>query len=215
MFTGIIQEIGNTVIISQKPNGFCIGIKSREIINKLHTGDSVAVNGICLTVARLDNGLFFADVSDETYRKTALKYYKGNYSVNLELPCTPSSFLSGHFVTGHIDTTAKITSVEKLNDFRRISFQVESDAFGNNMIEKGSISVDGISLTIYDIDRNCFTVSVIPETVSRTNIKHLIIGSYVNIEFDILGKYIIKWLEEGKPKKEDNLKNLLDKSGFV
>lgn len=217
MFTGIITEIGQIVHLSPQSNGYSIGIKSLNTYKILNTGDSIAVNGICLTANNILEPNFYADISLETFNKTIMRFAKIGDWVNLETPCRPDSFLSGHIVSGHIDTTATVMKVMDMNRFKVINFLLDSKNDSSMIIEKGSICINGISLTLYDIKENLFSVSIIPETVQRTNLKYLIPRSRVNIEFDIIGKYIIKWLNTYnlRSSNDDKIKNLLNKSGFI
>lgn len=223
MFTGIIEEIGKIRSIKPASRNYKITIICEKLLKKLKVGDSIAVNGICLTVTEFGINYFYADISRETFDRTTMGLAFAGDNVNLETPCTPLSFLSGHIVTGHIDTKAKIidinsdlstTGVGPHASLKFQLFQNNRNQFDFFIIEKGSICINGISLTIYNIVDNCFSVAVIPQTYNNTNLKYLSIGSFVNIEFDIIGKYTIKWLEKNNSKNDTTTMDLLKRSGF-
>ncbi len=215
MFTGIIGETGKIASLQRHGEGYRISIKSEKILKELALGDSIAVNGICLTVTWISDNSFSADISRETYERTSIPFSKEGFMVNLETPCKPDSFLSGHIVSGHIDTTAVITGIHKKKEFCEMTFELKEARDRKYIIEKGSIAVNGVSLTIYNVQGSIFSVSIIPETSGRTSLPHLSEGMTVNIEFDIIGKYIIKWLEERPETRNSNISSLLHKSGFI
>ncbi len=216
MFTGIIEEIGQIACLSKKGEGYYIGIQTSSLIldNKLKTGDSVSANGICLTISSISGPVFYADLSEETFTKTAMRYSsKGTY-VNLETPCRPDSLLSGHIISGHVDDTARVIRIERSGKYRTITFSTDDNKYNNLLLEKGSVSINGISLTIFNVQKNIFSSAIIPETIRRTNLQYLKTEDFVNIEFDIIGKYIIKWLE-GRKSNNTDLGSLLKNSGFM
>ncbi len=210
MFTGLIEEIGYIRSINRLGNSIKFEIESKKILNDLKINDSVAINGVCLTVTDLKQNSFIADAVDETLRKTTFSRYRINQSVNLERALMLSSRLGGHIVLGHIDTIGKILEIknESLGILFKVSFPVEFNKF---VVKVGSICIDGVSLTISDLFNNSFRTSVIPHTFNNTIFREYKIGNEVNLEFDILGKYIEK-LTTGKSDFEDKLKSFLSES---
>ena len=194
MFSGIIYDIGRVKAIRQGNGVRVITIAlSREIL-KPEKGMSIAVNGACLTAVSFKGVKeFSADVTEETLKKTVLKSIKPGDEVNVEFPLTLDKFLSGHLVQGHVDCAGKVSGVEKNGDkvVLKISHPKE---FGKYIIEKGSVTVSGISLTAYNVKNNAFEISIIPETYKGTIVKNLKRGDEVNLEFDLIGKYVENFL---------------------
>ncbi len=191
MFTGIISHLGKVKTISEnKLRVAC----SKDLINRLPTGTSIAVDGICLTVVGLSKDSFEIDFMPETATRTTIKYLKINDSVNLELPATPNTFLAGHIVQGHIDGLAKLeTAIQEGNSYI-LNFSVSKD-LSKYIVEKGSIAVNGISLTVTNVKENLFTVGIIPHTWNKTKLHTIKLGDYVNIEVDIIAKYLEKLIK--------------------
>lgn len=187
MFTGIIEEIGTVSAISSDK----ITIDCSTVLQNTKLGDSIAVNGVCLTVTNLMAKNFTADISPETLKITSLSDLKTGSNVNLERALTLSSRLGGHIVTGHIDTVGNITKISKLNDFYEFTINFNK-AFNKYVVKKGSITIDGISLTVADCGDNFVTIAVIPHTCNMTILNSLKSSDNVNIEFDILAKYVEK-----------------------
>ena len=179
MFTGIVEEIG----ILKNISGSTITIQCRKVLENTQLGDSIAINGCCQTVVDMTPDTFSANVSDETFKITNFKNMKCGDLVNLERALTPSTRMGGHIVQGHIDCVGKY-----LGNMR---FEVSDSKY---IVYKGSITVNGVSLTVAGLDGNIFSVAVIPHTLENTNLKNLRIGDLVNIETDILGRYIEKFL---------------------
>lgn len=193
MFTGLIEELGSVKNIHRKKDGLTLTIHSPEISKDLKVGDSVSINGACLTVIENKKNLFKVDVTKETLEHTTLSNFKINEKVNLERAVKAETRLGGHILTGHIDCTAKIRNRKK----NRLStdFFIEFDKkYRNYLVEKGSISVDGVSLTVASLREDGFSVTIIPHTANNTTFGFKRIGDKVNIELDIIGKYIIKYL---------------------
>ncbi len=216
MFTGIIEEIGKVKEILNNGKSLQLNIFAKEITKKIVNGDSIAVNGVCLTVTSFDETSFKADVSPETFRITGLKNLKINDYVNLETALTLSKPLGGHIVSGHIDSTGKILNIEKIEDFTKFTIEIPSN-LRKYMIKKGSIAIDGISLTINEIFNNSFNLMIIPHTLNNTTLVFKKPGDYVNIEVDIIGKYIENFLTfDSKIKKESSgiTEDFLRKHGF-
>lgn len=207
MFTGIVEEVGSIKNIGDGK----ITIAAKKVLEDVNLGDSIAVNGICLTVASFDETSFTADIMPETVRRTSLSVTKENSSVNLERALTLSSRLGGHIVSGHIDGVGEIVSltIEK----NALLMKIKADkSILKCIVEKGSIALDGISLTVVIVTANDFTVSLIPHTREITNLKEKKQGSLINIETDIIGKYVEKLL--GKSKETNITRDFLIENGF-
>lgn len=211
MFTGIIEEIGKVERIQKDSRNCKLSIKASKILTDIHLGDSIAVNGICLTVAHFNHQSFTVDVMNETWSRTALTLLKHGSEVNLERALSVNGRLGGHVVTGHIDGTGKISSIKK--DDNAVWYQINTQKeILDLIVEKGSITIDGISLTVAKVSKLNFSVSVIPHTLEQTILKSKQVGSTVNLENDILGKYVQK-LMDNSPKSEIS-KELLYQNGF-
>ena len=196
MFTGIVSNIGKVKKISH-PNDWELLV---EVIsdnksdndfetNSIAMGASISCSGICLTLKKVCNNTLFFDVSDETREKTNFSTWKVGTLINLEKSLKVGDELGGHFVYGHVDTTAVIRSIEKINGSYKIIFEINK-AFLKYFASKGSVSVDGVSLTVNDVDKNFFTVNIVPYTWSNTSFKNYKTGTIVNIEVDILVRYL-------------------------
>lgn len=208
MFTGIIEELGKVKNIST--NG--ITIECKTVLEGTNSGDSIAVNGVCLTVRNLTPDSFAADVSPESFRVTVLKDLRCGDFVNLERALPAGGRLGGHFVTGHVDGKGKILSVSKNAEFYDLKVELDSDEV-KYCVKKGSVAVNGISLTIADIEKNTVMIALIPHTYENTNLKYLKNGSFVNIETDILSKYVEKFLLTRDNKSGIDLE-FLQRNGF-
>ena len=194
MFTGIVEEVGKVLRIG---NG-CLVIGAGKVLEDVHVGDSIAVNGICLTVTEFDASHFKADVMPETLRRTSLQELGRGSPVNLERALTLASRLGGHIVSGHIDGVGKILFFRE--EENAILMGVAADAkILRYVVEKGSVALDGISLTVAAVSSNDFTVSLIPHTREITNLGQKGPGSPINIETDVIGKYVEKLMGSGKP----------------
>ena len=212
MFTGIIEEIGKVVNFKKSAYGADLKISAKTVLEDVKLGESIAVNGVCETVVAFDNTTFEVNVSDETLRVSNLSNLKQGDFVNLERALKLSDRLSGHIVSGHVDLTTKFIKKEKLGEFYNMEFAVTPD-FRKYIVKKGSITISGISLTIADIKPESFVVAVIPHTFENTNLKELKNNDIVNIETDILAKYIENFVV-GKEKKEITM-NFLEENGFL
>ena len=211
MFTGIIEEIGKVERIQKDSRNCKLSIKASKILTDIHLGDSIAVNGICLTVTHFNHQDFTVDVMNETWSRTALTLLKHGSEVNLERALSVNGRLGGHVVTGHIDGTGKISSIKK--DVNAVWYQINTQKeILDLIVEKGSITIDGISLTVAKVSKLNFSVSVIPHTLEQTILKSKQVGSTVNLENDTLGKYVQK-LIDNSPKSEIS-KELLYQNGF-
>ena len=209
MFTGIIQEIGSILRIKKSYQSceLCIRAKSVEGSN---IGDSIAVNGVCLTITKIKEGDFSADVVNETLQKTNLGLLRAGDRVNIEKPLRAGDQLSGHFVLGHIDNTGTIISAV-LGSERILEVETK-DEIMKYIVEKGSIAVDGVSLTVAEVYKRSFKVALIPHTISTTTLYNKKRGGIVNLEVDILAKHVAK-LEKGKSQKIDM--NFLKDKGVI
>jgi riboflavin synthase len=190
VFTGLVADLGRVAAIERSANGVRLTISS-SLATDLHEGDSVAVNGVCLTATALDDDSFAADVMNATLSRTSLRHLDAGGAVNLELPLRPTDRLGGHVVQGHVDGTGTIQSVADDGFARRVRIEAPGDLL-RYIVDKGSITVDGVSLTVAEIDSDSFTVSLIPETLQRTNLGKARAGTTVNLEVDVLAKYVEK-----------------------
>ena len=187
MFTGIIEEVGAL----ERLAGGEIAIRAKKVLEDVAFGDSIAVNGICLTVTHFDAAHFTADVMPETVRRTSLAELKRGSRVNLERALTLRSRLGGHIVSGHIDGVGTITAMKEEGNAILLTVRAGADIL-RYIVEKGSVALDGISLTVARVSAADFTVSLIPHTREITNLREKRSGSRLNIETDILGKYVEK-----------------------
>ena len=196
MFTGIVSHLGKVAEISH-PDDWELLIDvintnnsdNNFKINSIVIGASISCSGICLTLKKVSNNTLFFDVSDETREKTNFSTWKVGSLINLEKSLKVGDELGGHFVYGHVDTTAVIRSIEKINGSYKITLSISRD-FLKYFASKGSVSIDGVSLTVNDVDKDFFTVNIIPYTWTHTSFKNYNIGTVVNIEIDILARYL-------------------------
>lgn len=196
MFSGIVYDVGRLKSIRQGSGVKVLTIALSKEILKPEKGMSIAINGACLTVVSFKGVKeFSADVTEETLKKTVLNTVKPGDEVNVEFPLTLDKFLSGHLVQGHVDCTGKAALVEKAGDKIILTISYPGE-YGRYIIEKGSITVSGISLTAYNVKKNSFDVSIIPETWKSTIVKNLKRGDEVNLEFDVIGKYVEKFINQ-------------------
>ncbi|HKL11989.1 MAG TPA: riboflavin synthase [Halanaerobiales bacterium] len=215
MFTGIIQEVGNFKRKVKENNKYKLEIEVNKFLEDVSKGDSIAVNGVCLTVVDLNSNSFTVDVMPETVKSTNLDQLTKNSKVNLEKSLQPNSFMGGHIVSGHVDGVGILKSVKDEKNAKIFTFKI-TENISKYLVDKGSVALNGISLTIMDYSKENLIVSIIPETIKSTNLKYLNIGDEVNIETDIIGKYVNKFLNENKEnnKKAVN-KNMLKENGFI
>ena len=189
MFTGIIEKIGKVSHVTEKNISQVIGIRIDDFNSAL--GDSICINGVCLTVEDIDDNLYSFSISPETYNLSNFKNIKKNDDVNIEKSLTINKLLSGHIVQGHVDTCSEITELKKIDNSWYVKIKIDS-TYMKYIIQKGSITIDGVSLTINEVYNDEFSVMVIPHTYSNTIFKNYRIGSILNTEIDILAKYIEK-----------------------
>ena len=196
MFTGIVSHLGKVNKISHPDDWELLvdvindnNSDNDFHINSIAIGASISCSGICLTLKKILNNTLHFDVSDETREKTNFSTWKVGSLINLEKSLKVGDELGGHFVYGHVDTTAVIRSIEKINGSYKITFIINRD-FLRYFASKGSVSIDGVSLTVNDVDKDFFTVNIIPYTWTHTSFKNYNIGTVVNIEIDILARYL-------------------------
>jgi riboflavin synthase len=188
VFTGLVQELGTVEEISRNADGARLTVSS-ALADGLREGDSIAVNGVCLTATSVRDHHFAADVMNETLDRSSLGAAEPGARVNLELPLRAGEPLGGHMVQGHVDDVGTVAGVEQDGFSRRMRIQADP-ALLRYMVVKGSITVDGVSLTVAEVDDRSFTVSLIPETLQRTNLGAAGDGASVNLEVDVLAKYV-------------------------
>ncbi|MBF1134456.1 MAG: riboflavin synthase [[Eubacterium] brachy] len=210
MFTGIIEEVGKIKNIQDGTN-YKLTIAASKILEDIHLGDSIAVNGICLTAIKWDNGSFTVDVMRETLERTSLHRLRAGSFVNLERALAANGRFGGHIVSGHIDGTGEIINIRR--DANAVWYKIKtSEKIMEFIIEKGSIAIDGISLTVAKVDRSAFYVSVIPHTLENTILLSKKPGDIVNLENDIVGKYIKSFTD--KNSNSTLCESFLKSNGF-
>lgn len=207
MFTGLIEKIGRVENINLTSSGAILCVACD--FNDVKMGDSIALNGVCLTVSSIKSNILGFDVMIETLNLSNLKNLKKEDEVNLERALKLSDRLDGHIVSGHIDCCAKLENIIQDGFSKRYKFSCNSDL----IIKKGSIAINGVSLTVTNVYSDGFEVSLIPQTIKRTNLKNLKIGDIVNIEYDIFGKYVQKFLGKKEEKSKITLE-FLKENGF-
>ena len=195
MFTGIIETLATLKQLESNGSNKSFWLET-SITNEFKIDQSVAHNGVCLTVEAIENNMYKVTAIEETLQKTNLQSWKLNDVVNIERCLSFNGRLDGHFVQGHVDATAICKNIIDKNGSWEFEFEFD-EKFASLVIEKGSICVNGTSLTCFNVTQNCFTVAIIPYTYNHTNISKLVAGSVVNIEFDIIGKYINRMKDLG------------------
>ena len=194
MFTGIIEHVGTVESLKANAEGGRLTIYAPTVVGKLAVSNSIAVDGCCLTVVALDNERFSADLSGETLRKTSIGEWKAGTRVNLEQPLTAGKEFGGHFVLGHVDTVGRVVRIEPEGENRWYGVEVPA-SFAHYIVPQGSISIDGISLTVARWNGRVAETAIIPYTWEHTNTSGKKIGDAVNLEGDVLGKYVERYLE--------------------
>jgi riboflavin synthase len=213
VFSGIIEEVGQIMEITQTTDGCRLTIGAKKVVNPVNLGDSISVDGICLTVVSFDSGSFSVEAVLETMRRTKLGEKKVGDAVNLERAVTLNDRLGGHLVTGHIDAVAAVSKVEEDGFSKLITFELPGE-LAPYFVPKGSVAVDGVSLTVVDCpipkegENLHFSVALIPHTLDATTFKSLKPGSKVNIETDVVARYVARWLE---PHLDEKLKKVAAK----
>jgi riboflavin synthase len=193
MFNGIIFNNGKIKLIKKNKNSIFVGIETNLKINKKEIGSSFSCNGVCLTLVKIKKNLIFFYVSNETLAKSNLKYLKINHIINLEYSLVFGQKISGHFIQGHVDTTAKIKKIVSIDKTWVIKLQIFDNNFKKFLVEKASVAINGVSLTVSKVSNNFFEINVIPHTLKLTNLNKLKVNDVVNVELDIFGKYIYKY----------------------
>ncbi|NYI77153.1 riboflavin synthase [Nocardioides panzhihuensis] len=193
MFTGIVEELGTVAGIEDQGDAVRLTITAETVLSDAELGASIAVNGCCLTVATLGEKEWTADVMLETLKRTSLHAIEVGDQVNLERAVTPSTRLGGHIVQGHVDGVGRVVSREPSEHWEVVTISIDPE-LARYVVEKGSIAVDGISLTVVSVTEDAFTVSLIPETLARTSLGFRAVGDEVNLETDIIAKHVEKLL---------------------
>jgi riboflavin synthase len=217
MFTGLIEDVGTIVEIHRKSDRFQLTVKTGELAtDEVKIGDSIAVNGVCLTVVSLSPGRFCADVSPETVDKTTLSSLKSRCPVNLERALTLASRLGGHLVYGHVDDIAVLTTRTVEENCVRMGFRLSRN-INRYLVAKGSVAIDGVSLTVNTVGEEDFSIAVIPLSLEKTTLKYLKIGDEVNIEVDIFAKYVERLLSLSSEEADKTTLSaqFLAKHGFM
>jgi riboflavin synthase len=213
LFTGLILEMGKITSVRRYSGGATLSLGANKVAYDAEHGDSISVNGVCLTVVSKDGNTLSFDLSEETLQSTNLGSLKTGDIINLEPSLSPDSKIGGHFVTGHVDAVGKIRSRVRIGDMMKFEIEAPANVMGF-LVEKGSVAVDGISLTVVDILKDSFTVVIIPHTAKLTTMGFKGPGDTVNIEADIIGKYVAKLLNRDKNKDLRFMKTLMEE-GYV
>ena len=212
MFTGIVEEIGEILAFNTASNGTAtLKITCDKVLQDVKLGDSIAINGCCQTVVDFTNESFTVEVSSETLAVTNFRNYKSGFKVNLERALTPTSRMGGHIVQGHVDLVAELLKIEKIDNFYNLYFETTDTKY---IVKKGSITLNGISLTVADVNETCFKIAIIPHTFENTTLKFAKIGDVFNVETDVLGRYVEKFLSLGNNGSKISME-FLRENGFV
>jgi riboflavin synthase len=204
VFTGIIEEVGKVLDLTPSGSGVRLTIAATKMLDDIEIGASIAVNGCCLTVTDYGDNWWSADAVPETMDRTSLGSLTQQSLVNLERPVQPSGRLGGHIVQGHVDSTTQIMNIESEDDGSyKYTFNL-NDSWSRYICEKGSIAIDGISLTVANVDDTSFSIAIIPHTWEVTNLSNKTSGDSVNIEVDVLAKYVERQLIHKTKKEEDH-----------
>lgn len=217
MFTGIVEELGEIVSIDRQGISGSIRIRAKKVLEGTKIGDSIAVNGICLTVVSMQDGMFTADVMAETIRRSSLSQAKPGDAVNLERAMAADGRFGGHIVSGHIDGTGSIRSYRREENAVWVTIETKPEIL-RLIVEKGSICIDGISLTVAGVTEDAFAVSIIPHTGEETTLLTHQPGALVNLENDVVGKYVERLMnfasEESQPKSSGITMEFLEEYGL-
>lgn len=216
MFTGIIESIGTISKIEHRAGDARLTIEVGELdMSDVALGDSIACNGVCLTAIEFDQYRYTADVSGETLRLTTMANIQVGSAVNLEKALMPTSRLGGHLVSGHVDGIGEVLSVSK--DSRSVQFNIKApDEIAHYIAKKGSICVDGVSLTVNEVDGSTFQLNLVPHTLAETTAINYLAGTKVNLEVDLLSRYLERLLTGQKTQSKANITtSLLQQSGFI
>ncbi len=196
MFTGIIQELGSVVSVKSLGNGQEVTLSASTVLASLRLGDSISINGVCSTaIAFLDNS-FTVQFLEETLKKSTFSNLFVGQKLNLELSLTPSTSMGGHFVSGHVDSVGTLVALDRQDPFGIVRIVYDPE-WGHLLIPKGSITIDGISLTLVEVEETTFTCHLIPHTLDNTVLSVKKVGDQVNLEFDMIGKYLYHFFQKG------------------
>lgn len=212
MFTGIIEELGTITNLKKSADSMVLVINAKDVLKDVRLGDSIAVNGVCLTVTSFNQNEFSVDVMPETFKATSLSLLQVGSKVNLERSLAVGSRMGGHFVTGHVDGVATIKKITAQSNAIYYILALSKNLI-SQCIDRGSIAVDGTSLTIFGIDSEIITLSLIPHTVKNSVLGQKKVGDIVNIECDMIGKYVANFVLQQKNDKVDT--NFLTKHGYI
>ncbi len=196
MFTGLIEEVGVIASVESGVEGSRITVSAAEVLKNVKLGDSIAVDGACMTVVAFKSTEFTFEASPESLSKTNFSGFRPGRRVNLERPLTPESRIGGHYVTGHVDGLATVVSRTVQGNSHIFTFEVNAPDLAELLVPKGSVTILGISLTVNTVEKNRFSVAIIPHTLAHTNLGDYQTGDSVNIETDLLGKYVRRLLFE-------------------
>jgi riboflavin synthase len=199
MFTGIVEELGTVEAVEPLGDAVRLSVRASTVLDGVRLGDSIAVNGCCLTVAGVDGPVWTADVMQETLDKTSLLGTEAGDRVNLERAATPETRLGGHLVQGHVDGVGTLVRRSPSEHWEVVEFSLPT-TLSRYLVEKGSITVDGVSLTVVEAGATSFTVSLIPETLRRTTLGLRAVGDRVNLEVDVIAKYVERLLGDRTPR---------------
>lgn len=213
MFTGIIEEVGTIKNISKGTHSIKLTIMATKVLEGSQIGDSIAVNGVCLTITSMGKNYFTADIMPESLRKTSMTNLTSGDKVNLERALTLSTRLGGHIVSGHIDGTGQIIALKRDDNAMRVTIEAEAKIM-KYIIAQGSVALDGVSLTVANVGKENFTVSLIPHTGEVTTLLSKHVGSTINIENDVIGKYVERLLQF-KDKQTDKQQQSSLSLGFL
>ena len=214
MFTGLIEEKGKVVRTESAAGGIRLVVEAPKVSGDMRVGDSVSVNGVCLTAVSVSAPTLKFDVVRETVERSTLGRLKPGNAVNLERPLRAGDRLGGHMVLGHVDGTGTLAEIRKSGGGTIFRFESPAEIMGY-VVEKGSIAVDGISLTVADLGPNWFTVAIIPHTMASTTLGEASVGSEVNLETDIIGKYVYKFAGKSSAASDEALIGKLSEGGFM
>lgn len=202
MFTGLIESIGTIKSVIPRSNYLVLTVVPDSRLENQVRGESIAISGACLTVVSFDDTSFTVEASQETIRLTTLKHLRSGSRVNIERALRADSRLGGHFVSGHIDGIVKVKQTHRIGQSLQVTVDLP-EQFAALVVDKGAVAVDGISLTVIKVDENSFCVNVIPETQNRTTWKNIKVGDEINVEFDLIGKYLLRF-----HKKQEGMSRL-------
>ncbi len=213
MFTGIIEEIGKVIKINKNSKSLSLDIEANKVLKDSKLGDSISTNGICLTITKIQKTSFSVDVMYETVNRSTIRNYKLGTTLNLERALLANSRMGGHYVSGHVDGVGKIINIDRIENALVYRIQASNDIL-DLMIEKGSVAIDGISLTIVNVYVDSFEVSIIPHTLKDTIMRYKGVNDEVNLETDVMGKYIKKFLTGINNKQKIDEKFLINNGFF-